>query len=257
MDKWMILIFVQILILLFAYATVWFLISLIIKRNDVADIAWGLGYCFLCIYLFLAGYYNSISLVIFSLTIIWGLRLSVHIYLRNRGKKEDFRYQQWREEWGNTFYWRSFLQVYLLQVFLLYIISSPIVLASISTSYSWNWLTTAGLSFWIIGFIWQTISDYQLTIFVKNKKHKNEIMNTGLWKYSRHPNYFGEILIWWGIYIMIIPFDYSYYFVISPITITLLLNYVSGVPMLEKKYDSNEAYQDYKKKVPAILPKLL
>jgi len=189
----------------------------------------------------------------YVLVCVWGFRLSYHIYSRNRGKPEDFRYLQWRKEWGKTFFWRSYLQVYVLQALLLLIISSPLLWTALYNP-SWSPFTTAGMAVWGIGFFFQSVGDYQLAEFVKTKK-PGEIMQTGLWKYSRHPNYFGEILMWWGLFVMVLPMPYGYAMLISPVTITLLLVYVSGVPMLEKKYADNPAYQEYKKRTSALVPK--
>jgi steroid 5-alpha reductase family enzyme len=241
-------------VILWLYATGWFLVAVILKRNDIADIAWGLGYCLLCVWLFLTQPTGPVNLLLYVLVCLWGLRLSVHIYFRNRGKGEDFRYKQWRTEWGKSFYWRSYLQVYLLQAFLLLIISTPILSASMFTA-SWSLFTGVGLSMWVLGFLFQSIGDFQLTQFIKTKQ-PGEIMQWGLWKYSRHPNYFGEILMWWGIYCIVLPLRNSWWTIISPITITLLLVFVSGVPMLEKKYAGNVAYEAYKKRTWSLVPKL-
>jgi steroid 5-alpha reductase family enzyme len=252
----MVSVFINVLVLLFVYATGWFVFSVYKKRNDVADIAWGLGFCVACVYLFFTQPHQIISSVLYVLVTAWGLRLSLHIYLRSRNKPEDFRYRQWREAWGKTFYWRSYLQVYLLQAFFLFVISSPIILASVSSSIDWSWFTSIGIGVWLVGFFFQTVADYQLSVFVRQRKDKSEIIQSGLWKYSRHPNYFGEILMWWGIFIIILPLKYGVFFIISPLTLSVLLIFVSGVPMLEKKYEGNAAFQAYKKRTPAVLPKM-
>ena len=252
----MISVFSNVLVLLFVYATGWFVFSVYEKRNDVADIAWGLGFCAVCVYLFSTQPHQIISIVLYVLVTAWGLRLSLHIYLRSRNKPEDFRYQQWREAWGKTFYWRSYLQVYLLQAFFLFVICSPVVLASVSSATDWSWFTSIGIGIWSLGFFFQTVADYQLSVFVRQRKDKSEIIQSGLWKYSRHPNYFGEILMWWGIFIIILPLKYGVFFIISPLTLSVLLIFVSGVPMLEKKYEGNAAFQAYKKRTPALLPKM-
>lgn len=241
-------------IILWVYASGWFLVAIILKRNDLADIAWGVGYCLLCGWLFFTQPTGPVALLVYVLVCLWGVRLSVHIYQRNRGKGEDFRYKQWRTEWGKSFYWRSYLQVYLLQAFFLLIISIPIVWASLFTT-RLSLFTGVGLSLWVVGFLFQSIGDYQLTQFIKTKQ-PGEIMQRGLWKYSRHPNYFGEILMWWGIYGIVLPVPDSWWTIVSPITISFLLVFVSGVPMLEKKYVGNVAYEAYKKRTWALVPKL-
>ncbi|MCE7990402.1 MAG: DUF1295 domain-containing protein [Roseivirga sp.] len=251
----MISLYLNLGLLLLGYASLWFVISLILKRNDVADIAWGLGYIGLCVYNCFNFSQHVTALVVYGLVSLWGLRLTVYIAIRNARKTEDFRYRQWREEWGSTFYWRSFLQVYVLQAFFLLIISSPIIMASMSTPLGWHWATAVGGALWLAGFYWQAVGDYQLSRFLKQRKDKTEIMQTGLWRYSRHPNYFGEILMWWGIFIVVLPLQYGIYAIASPLLITWLLTSVSGVPMLEKKYKGNEAFEIYKQRTPALLPR--
>ncbi len=249
-------VYIQIVWLLFAYATFWFVISLIKKRNDVADIAWGMGYVLVCVFIIFTQSTSNLFMLISVLVAIWGVRLSTHIYIRNRNKAEDFRYNQWRKEWGKTFLWRSYLQVYLLQAFLLFIIALPIMLAANFPHVQLTIWSLLGVLLWLIGFVFQAVGDYQLSKFVKSRTNKEAIMNTGLWRFSRHPNYFGEVVMWWGIFVCILPLPNSAFFIISPITITLLIRYVSGVPMLEKRYENNQQYQAYKKEVPALFPKL-
>jgi steroid 5-alpha reductase family enzyme len=112
---------------------------------------------------------------------------------------------------------------------------------------------TAGFIVWLTGLIVEAVADKQLTQF-RNIRQPGQIIQTGLWKYSRHPNYFGEILIWWGIFIIVLPLPFGIWGIISPITITYLLAFVSGVPMLEKKYEGNPAFQSYKKQTSALIP---
>ena len=246
--------FIQCLIIIFIYATVWFAVAVYKKRNDVADIAWGLGYILICGFLFYTYPASKVSMLLYTLVTLWGLRLSIHIYTRNKNKTEDFRYKAWREEWGKYFYLRSYLQVFLLQGFFLLIIISPVIHAAVELPVKWNAFTWIGLSCWIIGFYFQAVADWQLAVFKSNQKNKGLIIQTGLWKYSRHPNYFGEIMMWWGIFIITIPFENSFYFIIGPLTITLLLVFISGIPMLEKKYKGNAAFEDYKKRTGVLIP---
>ena len=155
---------------------------------------------------------------------------------------------------GKIFYLRSYLQVFLLQGFFLLIIISPVIHAAVAEKLQWNIFTWIGLCCWIIGFYFQAMADWQLVVFKSDKNNKGLIIQTGLWKYSRHPNYFGEILMWWSIFIITITFPNSFYFIISPLTITLLLDFVSGIPMLEKKYKGNPAFEDYKKRTSVLIP---
>jgi len=246
--------FVNCAVIIIIYAFIWFIIAVYKRRNDVADIAWGIGYILVCIYLFLTTEHWPVLLLLYSLVILWGFRLSIHIYNRNKNKKEDFRYQAWRQAWGKNFIWRSFLQVFLLQGFILLIIISPIIYASASKPVEWSVFTWIGLFCWLVGFYFQAIADHQLSVFIKQRKNTGEIMQTGLWKFSRHPNYFGEILMWWSIFVITLPLKNSLYFIISPVSITLLLVFVSGIPLLEEKYKNNPAFEAYKKKTSKLIP---
>lgn len=238
------------------YALFWFIISLILKRNDVADVAWGLGYVLLCIYLVFTQATHPTALLVYTLVMIWGIRLSLHIGWRNRQKKEDFRYRQWREAWDTYFYIRSFLQVYVLQVFILLGISTPIIIVATSSSGAFSIWLLPGILLWCLGFYWQALSDYQLLRFKKHQEKSGGIIQTGLWKYSRHPNYFGEICMWWGIGICVLPLSFGWIGLLGPILITFLLLKVSGVPMLEAKYKEHMAFQEYAKVTPAVFPRI-
>ena len=242
--------------LIFGYMTLWFIFSLIKKRNDVADIAWGLGFVVICLFGAMTQPFLPISVLVYSLVAVWGLRLAVHIAQRGRGKEEDFRYQKWRREWGRYFLLRSYLQVYLLQGFFMLLISLPILIVGLAKPQHLNVLSIIGLIVWLIGFAFEAIGDYQLSVFLKHRKNKAEIMQTGLWRYTRHPNYFGEVLIWWGIFIITLPLQNAFWGIISPLTITFLLLYVSGIPMLEAKYKNDVQFQDYKRRTSAFFPKI-
>lgn len=250
----MLTVLIHCFLIILVYATTWFAISVYAKRNDVADIAWGIGYIVICIFLFSNYPSSPVVNVLYVLVTIWGLRLSLHIYLRNKNKTEDYRYKAWRDAWGRYFFIRSYLQVYLLQGVFLLIIISPVIHAAVAEKLQWNVFTWIGVSCWIIGFYFQAVADRQLAVFKSDKNNKGLVIQTGLWKYSRHPNYFGEIVMWWGIFIITIPFANSLYFIISPLTITLLLVFVSGIPMLEKKYKGNAAFEDYKNRTSALIP---
>lgn len=236
-------------ILLFFFASLWYVLALLKKDNSIADIAWGLGYVLVVWFVHLK--YGNPFLLCCMVT-IWGLRLAVHIGIRNVSTGEDWRYRNWRAEWGRWFYVRSYLQIFILQGFLLWVIALPLM----QVEDAWlefsifQWL---GISVWLVGFFWETIADWQLMRFKKDASNKGKVMMEGLWQFSRHPNYFGEILVWWGIHLFVLPYG-SWWLIVSPLTITFLLNRVSGVPMLEKKYGGNEAYQKYIRQTNALLP---
>jgi steroid 5-alpha reductase family enzyme len=236
------------------YATFWFIVSLIIKRNDFADVAWGLWYIVLCIYYFSVWGGGERAVLMYGLVAIRGIRLAVTIFLKNRKKKEDFRYAQRRKDRGKYFYIRSYLQVYLLQWLLMGVIIFPVLLVSASSAselHIWDWI---GILVWILWFIFESVGDWQLAQFKKDSSNTWKILNTGLWKYSRHPNYFGEVVMRWAIFIIGLSATNWIYGIISPLMITFLILYVSWVPLLEKKYDWNPEYEIYKKKTSMFIP---
>lgn len=239
-------------VIVFVYMTFWFVYSQLVKKNDVADIAWGLGFPLLASTSLL--FKTNIGIVDFALialSLLWGLRLAIHIYFRNRGKKEDFRYKQWREEWGKYFIIRTFFQVFMLQGFLMLVVALQLYSFH---NYEFRWISIIGVIVYLIGLYFEAVGDFQLSEFIKNPDNKGEIMKSGLWRYTRHPNYFGEIMIWWGIFIFGLLNGSSWYTIISPITITYLLVFVSGVPMLEKKYAGDLKFEEYKKTTSVLVP---
>lgn len=248
-------VFLTLAIILFGYMTFWFLISLLIKRNDIADIAWGIGFIVMAwssYYLFRN--FTASALIVSLLVTLWGTRLALHILKRFRTRGEDSRYLNWREKWGEFFYIRSYLQIYILQGFLLFVISTPVFFINGKATTSLDLLTLIGTAVWLLGFFFEAIADFQLAQFVSKAENKGRIMQSGLWKFSRHPNYFGEVVLWWGIFIMALSIEKGVYTIIGPLTITGLILFVSGIPLLEKKYHNNPNYKEYKSRTSAFFP---
>lgn len=239
------------------YMTTWFVASLIEKRNDVVDTAWGAGFVLLAWYhLFVAPDPSDRSFLLALLVTVWGVRLVWHISRRNHGKNEDFRYEAWRAQWGNNVYIRSYFEVFMLQGLLMVAISSAYVLA-VRSPYrvTLGWLDWAALGIWLTGFFFETVGDWQLMQYKKNPNHKGMIMTRGLWQYTRHPNYFGEVAQWWGIYIIAAGVLEGWFWaLLSPLTITILILFVSGVSLLEKKYAGREDWEAYVKKTNKFFP---
>ena len=237
------------------YATAWFVLSIFFKRNDIADIAWGLGYILLCGFYFFTQEASLRSEILYALVFLWGMRLSIHIFFRNKGKEEDSRYLQWRNEWGKWFYFRSFFQVFFFQGFFLLLIIFPVIVVSSSPQPSIGILDILGIILWVIGFFFEAVGDAQLSTFLKHRnKHKQKVLKTGLWKYSRHPNYFGEVTMWWGVFLIALSSPGGIFGIISPLIITALILFVSGVPLLEKKHSGKPEYEAYKKETSVFFP---
>lgn len=242
-------------LLIFVLMTLVFLIALKLKDNSIVDIFWGLGFIALVIFSLLNSESIDTAKILTSiLVIIWGLRLSGHIFLRNRGKGEDFRYANWRRTW-KYFILRSYFQVFMLQGFFMLIIAWPVLhilnnpqINDIGVVYM------SGFMIFLAGFTFESVGDYQLGRFKKAEENRGKIITTGLWKYTRHPNYFGEAFLWWGFWLMAVPVMDGIFTIISPLVITWLLRYISGVPMLEKKYEGREDWEEYKRKTPVFVP---
>lgn len=242
-------------VVLFVYMTLWFVVSLIKKRNDVADTAWGLGFVLLAwTSFFLTDDSSMRGLLVGALVSIWGLRLAWHIHRRNKGKAEDYRYLAWRKEWGNWFYPRSYLQVYLLQGALLFLIVLPVLMINKNAGSALGLLDLVGVLVWLTGFYFESVGDAQLARFIKDPANAGKLMQSGLWAYTRHPNYFGEVTQWWGIWLIALSVPNGAWAIIGPLTITYLILKVSGIPMLEKKMSEHPDFAEYKRKVSMFVP---
>ena len=247
-------------IALFIFFNIFFIIAQIKKNNGLADMAWGLGFVVVAVTsLIYEGTYSIQSIVVTLLVMIWGFRLFFYIGLRNWSKPEDFRYVDMRKRWKTKIMLKAYVYVFILQMTFLYVISLPIQFANLYAS-ELNLLQLVILSFgvilWIIGFFFEAVGDAQLKAFKQNPANKGQILQTGLWKYTRHPNYFGESIMWWSVGIVSISSLNPMTFIglVGPLFITYLLLYVSGVPLLEKKYKNNPLFQEYAKRTSIFFP---
>lgn len=253
-------IFMVALLTIFVYMSLIFIFSLIKKNASIVDIAWGTGFLVVLLVSLITetDFPKEITgrkLLVLFLIAVWGLRLSWHIYKRNKGKPEDFRYAAWREKWGKWFTLRSYFQIFMLQGFFLFLIILPaLLIVGQKDIKSWTILDFLGTMVWLVGFIFEARADHELKKFKSDPANKGKIIKTGLWRYSRHPNYFGEAVMWWGIFIIGLNVKSGWAGIISPLTITLLLTRVSGVPLLEKKYAGNPEYEAYKAVTSAFFP---
>lgn len=247
---------------LFIYATTMFALACIKKDNSIMDIAYGPAFlvasyvtAFIALTLFPLAPHSVLILLFIT---IWALRLATRIYRKNKGKPEDFRYKAWRDAWmlkGKAyFYTRSYLQIFLLQALVVSIVLLPFTL-TVQNIGQFMVLSYLGIALWCIGFLFESIADAQLDRFIKDPNPlKGLIMHSGLWKYSRHPNYFGESLMWWGLAFLGFSISGNPFVFLSPILITYLLLYVSGIPMLEKRFTGNPEWETYKARTSAFVP---
>lgn len=230
-----------------------FLISVALRNNGLVDILWGLGFIAISLLIFLFSPSLSTTALLILVS-IWGTRLAVHIYLRNQGKQEDFRYAKWRAEWGQWWVVRTFLQVFLLQWFLMQLVSLPLVLVVDAPSTPPQSLLGLGILIWLIGFYFEAVGDYQLTRFKSQKGSSGKLMTTGLWRYTRHPNYFGEATLWWGIALIAYATSHNLLVFFGPLTIDFLLLKVSGIPLLEAKYKGRKDWSVYARHTSSFFP---
>jgi steroid 5-alpha reductase family enzyme len=236
------------------YMTIVFILALMRKDNSIVDVAWGIGFIVIAVYTIIqSGEVDLRKMIVSLLVLLWGLRLSFHILVRNSGKGEDFRYKAWRNTW-KFFILRSFFQIFMLQGLFMLIISMPVWFINASSGGPLGLWDSLGLVVFGAGFMLEVIADYQLVEFKKDPGNKGKIITSGLWSVSRHPNYFGEALLWWGISFYALSFPSGWITLISPLIITLLLRFVSGVPMLEKKYEDHPDWPVYKAKTAAFVP---
>jgi len=242
---------------IFVYFTLFFIVAQLIHNNSIVDIGWGSGFVVSAwSTVLIKGVNSPIVWIVLGLLSFWGLRLSYYILIRNHGKEEDFRYQNMRKRWGTSFpTMKAFLNVFLMQGVLMYIVSLPIIALIDAPKDKINFLTITAMIFWLIGAFFEVVGDAQLKRFKADTAHRGKLMTEGLWRFTRHPNYFGEALMWWSLTGLIISVNPNLIWVlISPLLMNLLLLYVSGVPLLEKKYADRADFQAYAKRTNKFVP---
>ena len=232
-----------------------FLGSIFLKRNDVADPVWGIAGAFIA-YL---SYQNLTDPTLGNTAstvavILWGGRLGGYIAYRHIGKPEDRRYAVWRQSWGKWFYIRSFFQVYLVQMVLILIVCAPIIMINRHPFPPETTGLFILLAFWAGGFIYETVADWQKLQFKKDPSRSGQFIKSGLWAYSRHPNYFGELVQWWSLALIAIYTPYGVISFMGVATLTFLLVKVSGVPMAEERLKTDPDYDYYCQTTPSIIP---
>jgi steroid 5-alpha reductase family enzyme len=233
------------------------LISLIYKNVTFVDSLWGLGFVLIAWLTFsLAEGFTGRKILIVLLTTAWGLRLSAHLSWRNWGKGEDPRYGGWRKASGDRFWIISLFKVFLLQALFLWVIALAVQYGQVSaTPAHLTGLDFLGFVIWMIGFVFESVSDWQLARFKADPTNAGKVMDRGLWAYSRHPNYFGECLIWWGIFLIVLSTPNSWWTVVSPLVISAVLLKMTGIPLTEKTIvNTRPGYSEYMKRTPSFFP---
>lgn len=252
------------LIFTFVYFTIIFIIATVIKNNSIVDIGWGMGFVVgSWLTLLVTENPTVLSYAIVGFISAWGLRLSLRLLKRNYGKPEDFRYAQWRKEWGDKVVVTAFFRVFVVQGIINFIVGSASYVVIKYNEFSFDsahsYFVYAALFIALVGLFFEVVGDEQLRRHI-NKKTRT-LLQSGLWSVTRHPNYFGEILIWIGLYASGITLFFTdsinpYYYlllIISPILMSTVLIKVS-TPLLEKNMEKYDGWKEYTKRVPMLFP---
>ena len=235
----------------------------IVKDNSWIDVFWSLTFVTpliaILIYLGATGQPIYARVILnFVLVSIWAARLSLHIGLRHT--KEDFRYQDMRASWMKygkaAYYVIAFWFIFMMQGVFSVIVNAASLYTTIQTDNNdLIWSDYVGAIVWLAGFVIEVVGDAQLNYHIKDKTPgKQKFINWGLWRYTRHPNYFGEALLWWGIYIITCSVSWGWATFIAPLFIHILVRFISGVPLLEKKYAGREDWEAYCKETNCFVP---
>jgi steroid 5-alpha reductase family enzyme len=240
-----------------AMMTILWIVSVAIKNVSIVDLFWGFGFVVVSTFCFLKspGFFPRKTLIMILVS-LWGFRLSAYLTWRNTGKGEDFRYKEFRKKYGEKrYWWISFFQTFLLQGILMWLISAPILGAQYyGAEKPLGILDLSGLGFWIIGIMFEAGGDFQLAVFKADPANKGKVFDKGFWKYTRHPNYFGDSAVWWGLGLISISAG-AYLPALGSVLMTLLIIKVSGVALLEKSLkDQKPEYREYIEKTSAFLP---
>ena len=236
------------------------LLSLVLKNASIVDPVWSLGFVIVGWASAYVGDGDRLRVgVLLVLVTIWGVRLSAHLFTRNRGHGEDFRYKAMRKKHGDRFWLISLVTVFATQGILMFVVSLPLQLGIgiVGRSTGWAVLLVAGIAVWLVGFGFESIGDAQLKAFKADPTSQGQVMDRGLWRYTRHPNYFGDACVWWGILLVSLGAGgWAYLGILGPILMTTLLRRVSGVTLLEKSLVKRRpGYPEYVRRTSAFIPK--
>ncbi len=238
-----------------ALMVVMWVLSLRLRDASIVDRVWGLAFVVAAAAAALVAGWTLPGILALALTSLWGLRLSWHIHTRNRGHPEDPRYAAWRQQHGARWPLRSLFQVFLLQGLLMWFVAAPVLYLVTNAPDEIRPLAALGVAVWIAGILFETIADAQLKRFKADPANKGRVMDGGLWRYSRHPNYFGEAVTWWGAWLVALTYG-GWWTLYGAAIITFLLLRVSGVTMLEKTLrDAKPGYREYIERTSAFVPK--
>lgn len=238
-------------------AALWGL-SLVLRDASIVDPFWGLGFAVVAwTSAVAAGSLDTEDAVLVALTTVWGLRLAAYLSWRNLGKGEDFRYRAMRKRWGERFPLVSLGTVFLLQGALMWVVSLPVQLGQDpGPGEGLGWLAGAGVAVWAAGLVFETVGDLQLARFKADAANEGRVLDTGLWRYTRHPNYFGDFCVWWGLFLVALAFGAPSWTGVGPVLMSVLLMRVSGVALLERSLSRRKpGYEEYVRRTSAFFPR--
>jgi len=241
------------------YMTLIWLVSVIKRDASIVDIFWGLGFVVLSVVYFILAEdgYSGRKILILALVGVWGLRLSGHILARNWGKEEDPRYQNFRRRYGKGYWWISFFQVFLLQGAIMWLISATLLAAHyFDAPDNLTPLDILGAMLWIIGIFFEAVGDWHLKRFKANPANAGQVLDSGVWSYTRHPNYFGDAAQWWAYFLIALSSGWGALTIFGPTLMTYLLVNVSGVAMLERSMKQKPKYAAYIARTSAFFPRI-
>jgi steroid 5-alpha reductase family enzyme len=238
-----------------------FVVAKIKDRFDLVDVAWGLVFIAIGLTSYMAQpqiVFWSTQTLVSVLVLAWGLRLSLHIYARwNKSQHEDGRYQDMRKTYASKtggVASNMYGRVFIVQALLAVVVSLPVIVINSSPSAMPNWIVAVGVAVWVVGFYFEAVGDRQLRSHLEKPANKGKLMTSGLWKYTRHPNYFGEVTQWWGILVIALTVPLWWVSIIGPVVISVLILCVSGVPLTEKRFAGRPGWQEYKKRTSIFVP---
>jgi steroid 5-alpha reductase family enzyme len=237
-------------------ATLVWVVSLVRRDVSVVDVFWGLGFVALAwTWQLVFHATHARAVLVLALVTLWGVRLAAHIGARNHGRGEDPRYAAMRARSPRTFAWTSLVTVFWLQAALQWVVALPILAALRRPEpVALGALDLAGTALWALGFGFQAVGDAQLAAFKRDLAHRGRVMDRGLWSWTRHPNYFGEACMWWGLALLALSVPGSAWALASPVLITFLLLRVSGVSLLEQYMASRPGWREYAARTSAFVP---
>lgn len=231
-----------------------YIIAVVRRNSGMADVIWGIAVVMSVLAVFLWWEPDGFRpVLVLMLVAVWGVRLTVHTILRNWGRPEEWRYAHLRARWGHWFALRSFMNVFLFRALVLVVVSAPALWVMTFGGPALSWLDVVGVAVWLIGYLFETIADYQLVRFLKFPSHRGTMLFGGLWKFTRHPNYFGELAMWWGLWLIALSVPGGWITVFGPIALTAWF-FLKSIPTLESKFLQDADYRRYAERTNELLP---